>query len=88
MKTSRIVKDALETTHEITRHINYSPKRNAKLKQIRNRSLLKDNCNAESGFYARQDGQHELMPLPLLFQIIVCSMNGGIGHWIVAQSSK
>ena len=38
MKTSRIVKDALETTHEITRHIKYSPKRNAKLKQIRKSS--------------------------------------------------
>ena len=38
METSRIVKDALETTHEITRHIKYSPKRNAKLKQIRKSS--------------------------------------------------
>ena len=34
MKTSRIMKDALETTHEITRLIKYSPKRNEKLKQI------------------------------------------------------
>ena len=38
METSRIVIDALETTHEITRHIKYSPKRNAKLKQIRKSS--------------------------------------------------
>ena len=38
MKTSRIVKDAPETTHEIIRHIKYSPKRNAKLKQIRKSS--------------------------------------------------
>ena len=28
------------------------------------------------------------MPLPVLFQIIVYSMNCGIGHWIVAQSPK
>ena len=38
MQISRIVKDALETTYEITRHIKYSPKRNAKLKQIRKSS--------------------------------------------------
>ena len=63
MKTSRIMKDALETTHEITRLIKYSPKRDAKLKQIIGR-LLKDNCNAESVCYAQQDGQYELMPLP------------------------
>ena len=87
MKTSRIMKDALETTHEITRLIKYSPKRDAKLKQIIGR-LLKDNCNAESVCYAQQDGQYELMPLPVLFQIIVCSMNCGIGHWIIAQSLK
>ena len=30
MKTSRIMKYALETTHEITRLIKYSPKRDAK----------------------------------------------------------
>ena len=31
MKTSRIMKDALETTHEITKLIKHSPKRDAKL---------------------------------------------------------
>ena len=37
MKTNRIMnmKDALETTHEITRLVKYSPKLDAKLKQIR-----------------------------------------------------
>ena len=34
MKTCRIMKGALETTHEISRLIKYSPKRDAKLKQI------------------------------------------------------
>ena len=38
MKTSPIMKDALETTHEITKVIKYSPKRDAKLEQIRNSS--------------------------------------------------
>ena len=38
MKTSRTMKDALETTHEITRLIKYSPKRDPKLKQIRKSS--------------------------------------------------
>ena len=38
MKTSRIMKDALEPTHKITRLIKYSPKREAKLKQIRKSS--------------------------------------------------
>ena len=38
MKTSRIRKDVLETTHEITRLVKYSPKRDAKVKQIRNSS--------------------------------------------------
>ena len=35
MKTSRIMEDALETTHEITKLIKYSPKREVKLEQIR-----------------------------------------------------
>ena len=77
--------DALETTHEITRRDIH---RSATQSWSKLGSLLKDNCNAESGLYARQDGQHKLMPRPVLFQIIVCSMNGGIGHWIIAQSSK
>ena len=34
MKKGRIMKDALEPTHEITRLIKYSTKRDAKLKQI------------------------------------------------------
>ena len=38
MKPSRIMKYALETTHAITRLIKYSPKRDAKLKQIRKSS--------------------------------------------------
>ena len=38
MNTSRIMKDALEITHEITRLIKYSPKPDAKLKQIRKSS--------------------------------------------------
>ena len=38
MKTSRSMKDALETTHAITRLIKYSPKRDAKLKQMRKSS--------------------------------------------------
>ena len=38
MKTSRIVKDVLETTHEITRLVKYSPKREAKLEQSRTSS--------------------------------------------------
>ena len=59
MKTSRIMKDVLETTHEITRLVKYSPKRDAKLEQIRKSS---DNCNAESVLYAQQYGQYELMP--------------------------
>ena len=44
MKTSRIMKDALETTHEITRLIKYSPKRDAKLKQIRKSSEGRLQC--------------------------------------------
>ena len=35
MNTSQILKDALETTHEITTLIKYSPKLDAKLEQIR-----------------------------------------------------
>ena len=84
MKTSRIMKDALETTYEITRLIKYSPKPDAKLKQIMKSSV--DNSNTESVLYVQQDGQYELMPVP--FQIIVCSVNCGIVHWIITQSPK
>ena len=54
------MKDALETTHEITKLIKYSPK----LDEVGSKlgSLLKDNCNAESVIYAQQDEQYELMP--------------------------
>ena len=38
MKTSRIMKDALETTNSITRLIKHSPKHDAKLEQIRKSS--------------------------------------------------
>ena len=56
-------KDALETTHAITKLIKYSPTQSwSELG-----SLLKDSCDAESVFYAQQDGQYELMPWPVLF---------------------
>ena len=45
---------------------------------------MKGNCNAESVFYVQQDAQYELMLWPVLFQIIACSMNCGIGRWINA----
>ena len=47
---------------------------------------MKGNSKAESVFYVQQDAQYELMLLPVLFQIIACSMNCGIGHWINAAT--
>ena len=48
-------------------------------------SLLKDHSNAESVFYAQQDGQYELMPLQY---IISNSSVLWIGFLIIAQSPK
>ena len=86
MKTSQIMKDALETTHEITKLIKYSPKRDAKLEQIRKSSEVQLRCGIHLLCPTRWTIRADAMTSIVVFQIIVCSMNCVIGNWIPLHS--
>ena len=64
-----------------------SPKRGAKLKQIR-KSSSTAMLNLSFMPNKMDSRPTRWCPWPVLLQIIVCSMNCGIGNWIIAQSPK